>query len=294
MAVYMKHQTIMTHQNTETPAVLVANNIGLCFPNARPLVQGFCLSVSAGEIVTLLGSSGIGKSSLLRILAGLESPATGSVFVQNKALKQAHPDVAMMFQDPCLLPWLTLEQNVTFGLDFKCRPALDQAEIKERASKAINEVGLLAARTKYPNELSGGMAQRTALARCIARLPHVLLLDEPFGALDEVTRESMQSLLLGLCESYQTAAVLITHDIDEALTVSDRILLLGGSPAHVYGEWDLTTVTSRDTLHPEILELRVNIVKALRRSMEDRATTGPSTASENTPYRLDRELADVL
>jgi len=284
----------MKHQNTQPPPVLRATDISLRYANAKPLVEGFSLTVAAGEIVTVLGSSGIGKSSLLRILAGLESPASGSVLIGEKALRQASPDIAMMFQDPCLLPWLTLEQNVSFGLNFKCQPTLDRGALEGRVAQAIDEVGLSTARSKYPHELSGGMAQRTALARCVARQPRVLLLDEPFGALDEVTREAMQALLLRLCDNHQTAAVLITHDIDEALTVSDRILLLGGAPAHVYEEWTLADLSSRDALHPEVLALRVDIVKALRRSMEERITNRPSSQPENTPYLLQRELADVL
>jgi len=284
----------MTHQNTPSPAVLLASDISLRFANAKPLVEGFSLAVSAREIVTVLGSSGIGKSSLLRILAGLELPASGAVMVGGKALRQASPDIGMMFQDPCLLPWLTLEQNVSFGLNFKCRPNLGRGELEDRVARAIDEVGLSTARFKYPHELSGGMAQRTALARCLAREPRVLLLDEPFGALDEITRQAMQTLLLRLCASHQTAAVLITHDIDEALTVSDRILLLGGAPAHVYEDWTLAELRSRDALHPEVLALRVNIVKALRRSMEERTTKQPSIYSENTPTLVQRELANVL
>lgn len=251
--------------------VLSARNVGLTYGAARPLIADFSLEVQAGEIVTVLGPSGIGKSSLLRVFAGLQKSSGGEVFAGDERVTGAHPRVAMAFQDPSLLPWLTLEQNVAFGLDFKHQPKLNAQERQARVDIAIREVGLEHARQRYPRELSGGMAQRAALARCIARQPTVLLLDEPFGALDEVTRDQMQQLLLRVRDDFGTAAVLITHDIDEALRVSDRIVLLGGTPAHVYGQWVLERASSRDLLEAPMQALRVEILQALRGSIDGRA-----------------------
>ena len=251
--------------------VLSARNVGLTYGAARPLITDFSLEVQAGEIVTVLGPSGIGKSSLLRVFAGLQKSSGGEVFAGDERVTGAHPRVAMAFQDPSLLPWLTLEQNVAFGLDFKHQPKLNAQERQARVDLAIREVGLDHARQRYPRELSGGMAQRAALARCIARQPTVLLLDEPFGALDEVTRDQMQQLLLRVRDDFGTAAVLITHDIDEALRVSDRIVLLGGTPAHVYGQWVLERASSRDLLEAPMQALRVEILQALRGSIDGRA-----------------------
>jgi len=248
--------------------VLSAHNIALSYGLAQPLIANFSLTVTAGEIVTVLGPSGIGKSSLLRVFAGLQAASDGQVFAGDERVTGVHPRVAMAFQDPSLLPWLNLEQNVAFGLDFKHQPTLSKQQRKERVDLAIKEVGLEHARKRYPHELSGGMAQRTALARCIARQSSVLLLDEPFGALDEVTRDSMQQLLLRVRDDFGTAAVLITHDIDEALRVSDRIVLLGGTPAHVYGQWVLDGVQPRDLLDSQMQSLRVEILHALRGSIE--------------------------
>jgi NitT/TauT family transport system ATP-binding protein len=152
---------------------------------------------------------------------------------------------------------------------------LTTAEKKQRIDVAIREVGLEHARLLMPSELSGGMAQRTALARCVARQPEVILLDEPFGALDEVTRTAMQKLLLTLRNDLGTAAVLITHDIDEALQVADRIVLLGGAPAHCVGEWRLSYPQPRDELVEELGQLRIEILRTLQRALHPKPAQAP-------------------
>jgi NitT/TauT family transport system ATP-binding protein len=249
------------------PYVLQAQDLRLQYGDAAPLIEGLNISVAAGEIVAILGPSGVGKSSLLRILAGLQKASAGKVLVDGEPIDGTHPRVAMAFQDPSLLPWLTLEKNVAFGLDFRHQPHLTATEKNQRVTAAIREVGLEHARHRMPAELSGGMAQRTALARCVARQPEVILLDEPFGALDEVTRAAMQRLLLKLREDLGTAAVLITHDIDEALQVADRIVLLGGVPAHAIGEWNIAYAQPRDDLVEELGQLRIEILRTLHRAL---------------------------
>lgn len=224
------------------------------------------VAVRPEEIVCLVGPSGCGKSSLLRVLGGLEECASGHVTRLGRQTRGPHPRVALVFQDACLLPWLNASQNVAFGLRFKHQPRLTRDAMHERVAAALAAVGLSGAEHLFPRQLSGGMAQRVALARALARRPEVLLLDEPFSALDAITRGDMQRLLLDVIRGQRTAALLVTHDIDEALRLGDRVLLMGGVPGRILREWSVDIPQPRELRSRSLVELHVDILEQLARS----------------------------
>lgn len=248
--------------------------------NIRGILLGYCkngvlntilhridFQVTQGSLTCVLGSSGVGKSSLLRVIAGLERPLSGSIELFGEQITQPHADIGLVFQAPTLLPWLTVAENVAFGLDFACRKRLSKADILYRVHRAIDKVGLTDARDHLPSELSGGMAQRVNLARTLAREPKLILLDEPFSALDPITRTQMQQMLHHMVREHLACAVMITHDIDEALSVADNILLLGGNqlnePAKIVGQWQIQSPFPRDNLLL-LNDIRVDILRTLQ------------------------------
>lgn len=192
----------------------------------RRVIRDIDLDIAPGEIVALLGPSGCGKSTLLRQVSGLDSPTEGSVLVGGTPAVGIDERCAIGFQEPRLLPWRTIERNVEIGLD----RSTPKDEGAARVSELLSLVGLDHARALRPRQVSGGMAQRASLARALARNPGVLVLDEPFGALDALTRLNMQDLLLDIHAAKPTTVILVTHDVDEALYLSDRVVLLGDEP----------------------------------------------------------------
>lgn len=195
------------------------------------------LVVEAGLITVLLGPSGCGKSTLLNLAAGLLPLQSGEIRVEGGCLHGPHPAIGVVFQQPALLPWLSVARNVEFGLTLRHSPRLSSAQRRTRIAEALEVVGLAAHGGREPTELSGGMAQRAALARALVRQPRLLLLDEPFSALDAVTRAEMQALLRQVVARYGTGILIVTHDVDEALSLGDRILLMDIHPGRLHREW---------------------------------------------------------
>jgi ABC-type nitrate/sulfonate/bicarbonate transport system ATPase subunit len=193
-------------------------------------LQATDLAVAENDFITILGPSGCGKSTLLRIVAGLDRQTSGEVQLEGRRLGGPGADRGMVFQSYTLFPWLTVRENVCFGLNERGLPRAQQFEI---AQSYIRKVGLVGFEDHYPKQLSGGMQQRTALARALANGPRMLLMDEPFGALDHQTRELMQELLLGIWEAERKTVLFVTHDIDEAVFMGSRVVVMSARPGRI-------------------------------------------------------------
>jgi len=194
------------------------------------------LNVAKGEFITLIGHSGCGKSTLLNLIAGLTTPSEGSLLCANKEIKGPGPERAVVFQNHSLLPWLTCFENVYLAVERVFAATESKAQLRARTDAALALVGLTPAAQKRPGEISGGMKQRVGIARALSMEPKVLLMDEPFGALDALTRAKLQDELLAIVQKTQSTVVMVTHDVDEAVLLSDRIVMLTNGPAATIGE----------------------------------------------------------
>jgi NitT/TauT family transport system ATP-binding protein len=223
--------------------------------------------VGEKELVSIVGKSGCGKSTLLRAVAGLITPTTGEIRLSGRTVNGVPDDLAVVFQDysRSLLPWLSVRDNVTFPLR---RRGLNKGARRSAAMEALEEVGLSDAAGKFPWQLSGGMQQRVAIARALAYRPTLLLMDEPFGSVDAQTREDLEDLLLRAHASSDMMILLVTHDIDESVYVSDRVLVMGRSPGRVMADLDVGLPAERDRIEtrelPEFVHLRSEVGRLVR------------------------------
>ena len=216
------------------------------------------LAIETHESVALLGPSGCGKSTLIRILAGLERASAGEAALDGRRIDGPTPDVALVFQEPRLMPWLTVEQNIRLAL-----PRLPRAEQRRRTAEALEAVGLSSYAAALPRALSGGMAQRAGVARALVRRPSVLLLDEPFSALDSFTRARLQDHVAALWRQSKFTLLLVTHDIEEALVVADRVIVMAGPPGRVVADLRVEAPRPRDRTTASLQMLRRRIAEAI-------------------------------
>jgi nitrate/nitrite transport system ATP-binding protein len=253
-------------------AFLKVSDVSMEFPvkgNGSFLaLDSISLEVAKNEFVCLIGHSGCGKSTLLNLIAGLLLPSSGTIVCEQKSIQGPGPDRAMVFQSHALLPWMTCYENVYLAVKQVFGRTLERAKLKEKVEQALRLVHLEHAMHKYPFEISGGMKQRVGIARALAAAPRVLLLDEPFGALDALTRASLQDELVRIVEAIRSTVVMVTHDIDEAILLSDRIMMMTNGPAARIGDvLEVSLPRPRDRLmlatNPQYAAHRQHLLKFL-------------------------------
>jgi ABC-type nitrate/sulfonate/bicarbonate transport system ATPase subunit len=218
------------------------------------------LRIARGQLVCLIGASGCGKSTMLRIIAGFEEPTTGEVLVDDKPVIGPGSDRGMVFQDYALFPWMTVRQNIGFGPHQRRLP---RREVDEIADEFVHLVGLDRAANRYPSQLSGGMKQRVAIARVLANHANILLMDEPFGALDALTREQLQRELLQIWSRTRVTIIFVTHSVEEAALLADRVLVMSAGPGRIESDIEIELARPRDVSSPEFNAVRRDLARRL-------------------------------
>ncbi|MEW6450358.1 MAG: ABC transporter ATP-binding protein [Pseudomonadota bacterium] len=247
--------------------MLTLDHVTKTYPNGVRALEGVSLDVAPGEIVAVVGGSGCGKSTMLRAISGLDRPSQGAVKLDGETVTEPHEKIGVIFQEPRLLPWLTVAENVGFGIAH-----LPKEERERRVSRALERVGLSDKANVWPRELSGGQAQRVAIARALVPRPEVLLLDEPFSALDTFTRSDLQDHLLALWADSKPTLIHVTHDVDEAIALGDRVLVMRPRPGQVADEIKIDLPRPRDRQSAAFDFAKRRVLAALDRSL-NRAPT---------------------
>jgi NitT/TauT family transport system ATP-binding protein len=253
------------------PVVLRVEDVSKIFPSPDgdvAALEGINFSVHRRELMCVIGQSGCGKSTLVRILAGLDSPSSGAVLLDEKPVTRPGAERGMVFQAYTLFPWLTVKENVMFGLKMTGRSGVS---VEQEARQWIAMVGLSKFEKSYPHQLSGGMKQRVAIARALANQPRVLLMDEPFGALDAQTRCQMQSYLLQIWKNVDVTIIFITHDLEEAIYLADRILVLKAHPGRIDELIEVPVPRPRSTeqlITPEFLAMKKRLEELIHPTVE--------------------------
>ena len=250
-----------------TPPAIQVGDLWMTFPGKRAdqpihVIENVSFSVAPGEFVVIVGPSGCGKSTLLNIIGGFLKPTSGSVLVEGAPVRGPEPSRIFVFQENGVFPWLTVSQNVAFGLDEQTK-----AERERLVAHYIDMVGLNGFESAYPRELSGGMRQRVEIARALAADPHIIYMDEPFGALDFITRLKMRSDLVSIWERERKTILFVTHDIEEAVQLADRVLVMSKRPATVSAEIVVDLPRPRDLDSPGYLHARDRVFHAMGMSL---------------------------
>ena len=243
--------------------MLTLEQVGKTYPNNVRALEGVTLGVRPGEIVAIVGGSGCGKSTLLRAISGLDNPTQGRVLLDGLVISAPHEKIGIVFQEPRLLPWLSVADNVGFGLSHLAAP-----ERRERVACALDKVGLTEKASVWPRELSGGQAQRVAIARALVPQPDILLLDEPFSALDAFTRSDLQDHLLQLWADQKPTLIVVTHDVDEAVVLADRVVVMRPRPGRVFEEIEAELPRPRDRQSASFDFIKRRVLAALDRSLD--------------------------
>jgi len=242
--------------------MLALDHVGKTYPNGVHALEGFSARINLGEIVAIIGGSGCGKSTLLRAIAGLDRATAGVIVLDGISVTAPHEKIGIIFQEPRLLPWLSVADNIGFGL-----ANLPAAERQQKVSRALHRVGLVDKANAWPRELSGGQAQRVAIARALVPSPEVLLLDEPFSALDAFTRADLQDHLLDLWADTKPTLVLVTHDVDEAVVLADRVMVMRPRPGRLFEEIKVDLTRPRDRASLAFEAVKHQVLASLDRSL---------------------------
>ncbi len=249
--------------NADHPDILTIRGVTKRFAVGDDEVEALApvdLAIPRGEFVCMIGASGCGKSTLLRIIAGFEEPTTGDVSIYGKAITGPGSDRGMVFQDYALFPWMTVRENVSFG---PRQRQLPREEIEKTTDEFVRMVGLERFADRYPNQLSGGMKQRVAIARVLANNANILLMDEPFGALDALTREQLQNELLQIWNRTGVTTIFVTHSVEEAVLLADRVLVMSAGPGRIDSDFRIDLARPRDVSSPEFNALRRDVARRL-------------------------------